>query len=103
MQLLEEVAHARKGPHARQVLCLVKLRAIFLQRLAEALHLARVAEVRDEEVAPLAELPAHDVPVDALAEVREGLDPAVGVEVVGVDEGTVDVEEDGLEAHGRVR
>src|SRR5207253_11075010 len=65
----------------------------------EALHLPRVAEVGDEEVAPLADLRAHDVPRDALAEVREGLDPAVGVEVVGVNEGAVDVEDHSAEGH----
>lgn len=44
---------------------------------------------------------ADDVPLEALAELREGFDPAAGVEVVGVDEGAVDVEEDGFEEHGR--
>src|SRR5436305_5718498 len=68
-QLLEELAHAREGPHARHVLFLVKVGAVALQRLTEALHLPRVAEIGDEEVAPFPDLSAHDVPRDALADV----------------------------------
>src|SRR4051794_13291249 len=93
-QLLEELAHAREGPDARHVHFLVKLGAVPLQRLAEALHFPRVAEVGDEEVAALADLRADDVALHALAEVREGLDPAVGVQIVGINERTVDVEDD---------
>ena len=55
--------------------------------------------VRHRQIAALPDLLADDVPLDAFAEMRERLDPAVGVFVVGVDERAVDVEEDGLKFH----
>src|ERR1041385_7267439 len=69
---------------------------------AEGAHLPRVEHVRHEQVAALADLVAHFVPAEAHAELRERLDPAPRVEVVGVDERAVDVEDGRAEGHGEV-
>src|SRR5690606_32163915 len=72
--------------------------------VAEAVAVARLGvlaeEGRDELVAPHPDGAGDGVAVGRVAAPPEGLDPGVGVGVVGVDEGAVEVEEEGAEGHG---
>src|SRR3954470_24293167 len=100
MQRFERPLRSVERLRLRHVLVLVELRAVLLQLFAERPHLFRVEQIGNQEIAALADLMSDDIALELLAEMRERFDPAADVEVVGVDEGAVDVEEEGLEVHG---
>src|SRR5207302_9165257 len=95
----EQLAHARKRLYILQVLVLVKFAPIFLQLLAERAHLARVEQIGNEQIAPFPDLMPDDVPLEVLPEMFERLDPTSGVDVVGIDERSVNVEDHRFEFH----
>ena len=84
-----------------QIFVLVQLRSKLFHIFAELAHLLRVEKIGDEEVASFPDVLKDLVVFETLAEILEGLEPAAGVPVVGIDERAVDVEDDSLEEHAR--
>ena len=94
---LEEFAGHRERVDPGEVLALEELGALLLDPLTIAFHLLLGQEDGHELVAPLADLVPDLLERDLMTVFREDLLPGPGMEVVGIDERPVHVENHGLD------
>ena len=94
---LEQFAHAWEGAHARHVLALVEFAAVLLKLFAELFEFFFREEDGHQLVAALAYLVAHALIRNLLSEMRERLLPGARVQVNGVNERPVNVENHSLD------
>jgi hypothetical protein len=88
--------HAREREHAREVLAPKEIVSVRLQRRAEVLDLVGGQEAGQELVGALADLRAQGLERNMFAKGLEAATPGLRVQVDGVDQGPIDVEDDGV-------
>ncbi len=94
---LEQRAHVGERPDPAEVALLQDLAPALVERLALLVQLLPAQEHRHELVAALADLPADRVERHVAPDLPERVDPGLGVEVDGVDQRSVHVEDDSLD------
>ena len=92
----KKVRDRGEGAHQRQVLCLEALAPPFLHLLAVVPLRVFGQEVRNQLVATLADLTSHLLEGDVVAELHHRFLPSEGVEIDGVQERSVHVENCGF-------
>src|SRR3954447_19384763 len=97
---LEQLPHARKRPRLGQIDALEQVHPETLEIAPLLLKQIGRQEGWHELIAAFAHLAADVLRIDLHAEAPEGFDPGGGMQIVGVDQRTVDIENDRYRAHG---
>src|SRR5207248_11352640 len=92
-QFLEQLACLRKSADALQVPALVEIGSVLLDGLAAPREIVLREEDRHQLVAALADLRPHFLERHPPAEVREGFLPGASVQIDGIDQRSVYVED----------